>query len=185
MASAIEDVSGLPGETVSDQDGMKIGKIKQLYSAGDGESVMWVTVETSIGIANKREVFVPLARLKHEDEELRVPYTAQHIQSAPEVDADGELSEADDRALRDYYSIDLADQELRADNDSYAGQVPEEQGNPRRIDADDAREPERDTGEAHERLKAEDGDGQSGNGEGEGALRDRPRKATADDLFES
>src|SRR5437879_4831546 len=109
MASAIEDVSSLPGATVCDQDGMKIGKIKQLYSRGEGESVMWVTVETPIGIGNRREVFVPLARLKQEHDELRVPYSSQHIQSAPNVEAEEALSNGDDRALRDYYSIDLAD----------------------------------------------------------------------------
>jgi sporulation protein YlmC with PRC-barrel domain len=185
MASAIEDVSSLPGETVSDQDGMKIGKIKQLYSAGEGKSVMWVTVETSIGIGNKREVFVPLARLKQESDEIRVPYSSQHIQSAPAIDAGGELSAGEERALRDYYSIDLADQELRTDNDSYAGQVQEEEGNPRQIDAGDASEPERDRGEARERMRSEDSDSQSGNDGDHGALRDKPRKATADDLFES
>src|SRR5690348_18494912 len=118
MASAIKDVSTLPGETVCDQDGGKIGKVKSLYAAGDGESVMWVTIEISTGIGNKREVFVPLARLKHEHDEFRVPYSSQHIQSAPGIEAGEELSEGDDRALRNYYSIDLGDQEVRTDNDS-------------------------------------------------------------------
>jgi sporulation protein YlmC with PRC-barrel domain len=180
MASAIDDVSSLPGETVCDQDGMKIGKIKQLYSAGDGESVMWVTVESSIGIGNKREVFVPLARLKQEHDQLRVPYSSQHVQSAPEVEADEELSDGDDRALRDYYSIDLADQEVRTDNVSYAGQIQDEDGTARQIDAEQAREPERDTGEGAERMRAEGGD----EGDGDGGLEDKPRKATADDIVE-
>src|SRR5690348_12061210 len=116
MASAIEDVGKLPGETVCDQDGAKIGKVKRLYSSGEDGAVMWVTVEASLGIANKREVFVPLARLKQEHDELRVPYSARHVQSAPEIEAGDELSEGDDRALRDYYAIDLADQEVRTDN---------------------------------------------------------------------
>jgi hypothetical protein len=178
MASAIDDVSTLPGETVSDQDGRKIGKIKHLYSGGEGGAVMWVTVEISLGIGKKREVFVPLARLKHERDELRVPYSYQHIQNAPEVEPERELSEGQDRALRDYYSIDLGDQELRTDNDSYAGQVPEEDGAARQIDAEEATEPERDTGEAAERMRAENSEGTSG-----GGLDDKPRDATADDVF--
>lgn len=180
MASAIEDVSGLPGESVCDQDGMNIGKIKELYSAGDGDAVMWVTVETSIGVGNKREVFVPLARLKHENGELRVPYSTQHIQSAPEVESGKELSAGDDQALRSYYSIGFADEELRTDNDSYAGQVPEDDdGTARRLDAEEAREPERETGDARERIIAED---ESKDGD---ALPDKPRKATADDVVDS
>jgi hypothetical protein len=143
MASAIEDVSSLPGETVNDQDGLKIGKVKRLYSVGDDDSVMWVTVEASIGVGNKRDVFVPLARLKREHEELRVPYSAQHLQSSPEVEAGDELSEGDDRSLRDYYAIDLADQELRTDNEeSYANQIPDEQGTAREVDGDQAQSPQ-------------------------------------------
>jgi ribosomal 30S subunit maturation factor RimM len=176
MASAIENVGGLPGATVWDHEGAKIGKVKRLYAAGDGGAVMWVTVETSLGIDDKREVFVPLARLKHEDDELRVPYTTRHIQSAPEVEAGEALSEGDDRALRDYYSIDLADQELRTDNDSYAGQVPvAEEGSARQIEADDARAPERDTGEGAERMRAGEGDGGP-------QLSDKPRQPTVGDV---
>jgi hypothetical protein len=133
MASGIDDVRSLPGQTVSDQDGLKIGKIQQLYALGGDESVMWVTIKTSLGIGRDRQVFVPLARLKHEQGEVRVPYSVQHIQSAPEVEPDEELSEGDDRALRDFYSIDLADQELRTDNESYANRVPDEGGAPRRV----------------------------------------------------
>jgi ribosomal 30S subunit maturation factor RimM len=174
-ASAIEDVSALPDETVCDQDGAKIGKVKRLYAAGDSGTVMWVTVELSLGIGNKREVFVPLARLKQEHDELRVPYSARHIQSAPEIEVTEELSEGDDRALRDYYSIDLGDQELRTDNDSYAGQVPGEHGGARQVEPGDARAPERDTGEAAERMHSEAGDSE---------LADKPRKATAADVFD-
>ena len=179
-ASAIEDVSSLPGETLCDQDGMKIGKIKQLYSPGDGDAVMWVTVETTAGIGNKREVFVPLARLKHENDELRVPYSSQHIQSAPDVQAEEELSEGDDRALRDYYSIDLADQEVRTDNESYAAQIPDQDGSARQVDAEQASEPEQDAGEAAERMRAEVGEKE----DREDGLEDKPRKATADDIVE-
>jgi hypothetical protein len=174
MASAIEDVQGLPGETVCDQDGLKIGKIKQLYSAGDGDSVMWVTVETSLGVGNKRLLFIPLARLKHERDELRVPYSTQHVQSSPEVEAGEQLSEGDDQALRAFYSISLGDQEVRTDNDSYAGQVPDGDGPAEQIDAEQARAPERDTGQGAERMRAE-------NSRDEGA--DKTRKATADDVM--
>jgi ribosomal 30S subunit maturation factor RimM len=176
MASAIEDVSALPGETVCDQDGAKIGKVKRLYAAGDDGAVMWVTVETSLGIGNKREVFVPLARLKQDQDELRVPYSAKHIQSAPEIEAGEELSQGDDRALRDYYAIDLADQEVRTDNDSYAGQVPDEQGGAQQVEPDEASAPERDTGEGADRMRAEASDQQ---------LDDKPRKATAADVFDT
>lgn len=133
MASPIKDVNSLPGETVSDQEGRQIGKVKELYGIGREQAPMWVAIETATGFADSRIVFVPLARLKQEGDALRVPYSFQHIQSAPEVEAGDELSEGDDRALRDFYAIGVADQELRTDNESYAGQVPDEEGPAKRI----------------------------------------------------
>jgi len=110
----------------------KIGPIKDLYTVHDEDTPMWVSVETTIGIADKRVVFVPIARLKEEDDEIRVPYTAQRVQSSPEVEPEDELSSETDRILRDFYAIDHADQEIRTDNDSYAANVPEAGGEPRK-----------------------------------------------------
>ena len=124
MASPIEDVGSLPGKKVTDQQGRDVGEICEIYEQGGDP--MWVTVKSSTGMATDRLVFIPIARLKEEDDEIRVPYSVQHIQESPEASPDGELSEEQDRALRDFYSVDLGDQELRDSNDdSYAAQVPE------------------------------------------------------------
>jgi hypothetical protein len=122
-ARPIEDVGSLPGKKITDQQGRDVGEICEIYEQ-DGDP-MWVTVKSSTGMATDRVVFIPLARLKEENDELRVPYSIQHIQESPEADAEGELSEEHDRALRDYYSVDLGDGELRDSNDSYAAQVPD------------------------------------------------------------
>src|SRR5437588_8556386 len=47
MASAIEDVSSLPGETINDQDGRKLGEVKDIYAVGEDDTPMWVTVESA------------------------------------------------------------------------------------------------------------------------------------------
>ena len=133
MASPIEDVNSLPGESLHDQVGQKIGTIKDVYGTGDDGDAMWVTVEASTGLVSSRMVFVPVSRLKHEDDQVRVPYSAQRIERAPEVDPADELSPEDDRRLRDFYAIDLADQEVRTDNDSYAERVPDGDGPARRL----------------------------------------------------
>lgn len=107
MASAIEDVSSLPGEIVKDQEGRKVGEVKQIYAVGEDETPMWVTIEgQTAGIGNKRLLFVPLARLKHEADEIRVPYSFTHLQESPEVEPGDEVSAEDDRALRNYYAIE-------------------------------------------------------------------------------
>jgi sporulation protein YlmC with PRC-barrel domain len=126
-ASPIDDVSDLPGKAVFDQVGNKLGEVKQIYSK-DGDP-MWVTIEASTGLASDRLVFIPIARLKEEEGEIRVPYSSQHITESPEIEPVDELSEEDDRSLRAYYSVGIGDGELRTDNeDSYASRVPDGDG---------------------------------------------------------
>lgn len=154
MTAPIEDVSSLPGKKISDQAENPVGKVKEIY-ASDGYP-MWVAVEMSSGIAKRRTVFIPLARIKDEDGELRVPYSAQRIGDAPEVDSSDGISAECDRQLRDYYGIDTGDQELRADNKSYATLVPEEAGESKRVEnADELETPDADTrtDDSRERLR--------------------------------
>lgn len=129
MASAtpIEDPSSLPGETVYDQLGHKLGEVREVYSQGGAP--MWVTIDSSVGLSSNRVVFIPIARLKQEEDQVRVPYSAQHVNDSPEVDAEDELSEEDDHKLRAYYAVGIGDGELRDENDdSYASRVPDEDG---------------------------------------------------------
>ena len=183
MASAIEDVSSLPGETVNDQDGRKLGEVKEIYGVGDDETPMWVTVESATGLGRSRLIFVPLARIKKQDDEIRVPYSFDHIHDSPEVEPGGELSEEDDRALRAYYAIGAADQELVENAQSYASQVPDDDSPARKIDASSAEGPVREidetppaerAAEAYEKEREEKGEEEHRSG----------RSATADDIFE-
>ncbi len=154
MTAPIEDVSSLPGKKISDQAEKPLGKVSQIY-ATDGYP-MWVAVEMSSGIAQRRTVFIPLARIKDEDGELRVPYSAQRIGDAPEVDLSDGISAECDRQLRDYYGIDTGDQELRGDNKSYATLVPDEPGGAEPVEnVDELETPDADTrtDESRERLR--------------------------------
>jgi hypothetical protein len=154
MTAPIEDVSSLPGKKISDQAEKPIGKVKEIFATDDGYP-MWVAVEMSAGIGEKRIAFVPLARIKDENGELRVPYSQQRIGDAPEVEDGGAISAECDRKLRDYYGIDTGDQELRGDNNSYATLVPEEAGGAKRVeDAGELETPNADTrtDESRERL---------------------------------
>jgi hypothetical protein len=127
MTAPIDDVTSLPGRKVTDQEENTIGEIKDIYAIdGDGHP-MWVTLEGSTGgMGGKKTVFVPLARLKDEDGDLRMPYSKDHVLNTPEVDGSDGISDECDRLLRDHYGIDRADQELRSDNDSYGTLVPDE-----------------------------------------------------------
>ena len=181
-ASAIEDVSSLPGETVRDQDGRKLGEVKEIYAVGDSGTPMWVTVETPTGIGRTRRVFIPLARIKKEGDEIRTPYSFQHIQDSPEVEAGDELSEEDDRALRDFYSVGLADQEMVDNPQSYASQVPDEEEPARRADPDEIEGQVREISDKPPGERAREADDAARE---DGDEDDRKgRKATADDLLD-
>jgi hypothetical protein len=154
MTAPIEDVSSLPGKKISDQAENPIGEVKEIY-ASDGYP-MWVAVELSSSIAKRRLVFIPLARIKDEDGEFRVPYSAQRLGDAPEVDHSDGISAECDRELRDYYGIDTGDQELRTDNLSYATLVPEQAGRSALVEnVDELETPDADTRteESTERLR--------------------------------
>jgi hypothetical protein len=149
MTAAIDDVSSLPGKKIRDQAYVQVGKIKEIYATDDGYP-MWVAVEmsssTEDNLSGDRIVFIPLARLKVEQDELHVPYSKQRIAEAPEVDDGDGISAECDRALRDYYGIDAGDQEMRKDNDSYAARVPDEAGAASRVeDASSIETPDADT----------------------------------------
>lgn len=179
MASVIEDVSSLPGETVHDQEGRKFGDVKEIYAVGDGDTPMWVAVAASTGIGRSRLVFIPIARLKQEDDEIRAPYSLQHLHDSPEVEGE-ELSEEDDRTLRAYYAIGLADQEMVAGAQSYASQVPDEDGPARKVEASEVE------GQVRELDEREPGEAARAADEAEreqGDEGDEPRKATAEDVL--
>lgn len=155
-ASAIEDVSSLPGETVHDQEGRKLGEVKEIYAVGD-DVPMWVTVETPTGVGRSRLVFIPIARLKREDDEIRTPYSFQHLHDSPEVGGD-ELSAEDDRTLRSFYGIGLGDTEMVSSGRSYASQVPENEDPARKVEASTAEGMVRDLDERSPAERAEAAD---------------------------
>jgi hypothetical protein len=133
-AAPIEDPRELAGTSVYDQNGEKVGDVTQLYAPGGEGDPMWAMVELSQTGFRSRKVLIPLARLKHEDDEVRVPYSLARIAESPEVEAEEELSREDDEQLRAFYNLDRGAGELRADNDdSYAAQVPEGDEPSRRI----------------------------------------------------
>ena len=155
MTAPIEDLSSLPGKKVSDQQGTKIGEVKEIYAMGGDGQPMWVAVEGSFG-GDKRTVLIPIARLKEEDGEVGVPYSKDRIGEAPEVDVSDGISEESDLELRGYYGIGTGDQELRDDNKSYATLVPEETGEAKAVDDVEQLEmPDHDkrTDETRERLQ--------------------------------
>jgi len=96
-------ISMVIGQTLSTEDGTKIGKIGQVYVDEVHDQPEWITVNT--GLFGTNESFVPLAEASMTDGGLRVPYTKETIKDAPNVGADGHLSEAEERELYEHYNV--------------------------------------------------------------------------------
>src|SRR4051794_41807934 len=83
------------GRTVVDRDGDKIGRLEELYLDEDDRPA-WAAVAT--GLFGRRQSLVPLADLRPDGDDLRVPYEKDRVKDAPNVDPDDRLSgEEEDR----------------------------------------------------------------------------------------
>jgi uncharacterized protein (TIGR02271 family) len=98
----LEDIQTWRGMTAVDADGSKVGKIDEVYldrNSGDPE---WVTVNT--GLFGTRTSFAPISGAERVDDEIRLAYSKDQIKDAPSIDADGELSNEEERTLYDHYA---------------------------------------------------------------------------------
>jgi uncharacterized protein (TIGR02271 family) len=131
----LQDVRTWRGRALVDNDGNKIGKIDEIYldrQSGDPE---WVTVKT--GLLGTKSSFVPIGDAHPTgDDEVHVPYTKDQVKDAPSIDADGELTEDEERQLYQHYG--------RADYGDWTGEdrtrdldLPEEEDRERRFDRED------------------------------------------------
>jgi hypothetical protein len=155
MTAPIEDVSSLPGKKITDQEEVPVGEVKEIFATEDGFP-MWVSVELSEGMSKNRVAFIPLARIKDENGDLRVPYSKSKIADSPEVDDSEGISQECDFELRGYYGIGTGDQEMWSDNKGYSTMVQHESSPAERAeDADDLETPDPDqrTEESQERLE--------------------------------
>jgi uncharacterized protein (TIGR02271 family) len=91
------------GRTMIGSDGEKIGKISEIYEDPQTGKPEWATV--SSGLFGTKSNFVPLAGALPEGEDVRTQVTKDAVKGAPGVEADGELSEPEERRLFEYYNV--------------------------------------------------------------------------------
>ncbi|MHA3704603.1 DUF2382 domain-containing protein [Jatrophihabitans sp. YIM 134969] len=95
-------VDDLVGHTAIDRDGDKIGKIGQVYLDDQTQQPVWITVST--GLFGSNESFAPLYGATHVGDDLQLGVEKAQVKDAPNVDADGQLSEAEIDALYTHYA---------------------------------------------------------------------------------
>jgi uncharacterized protein (TIGR02271 family) len=101
--STIEDIKTWRGETLVDTEGSKIGSIEEVYVDTDSGEPEWLAVKT--GLFGSKLSFVPLADADRTDDAVRVPYDKAQVKDAPQIDADGALSEAEEAELYRHYGL--------------------------------------------------------------------------------
>ncbi len=91
------------GGNVLGSDGEKIGSVGQVYLDDQTGEPSWVTAKT--GLFGTSESFVPLQGADVEGNDVRVPYTKQHVKDAPRIESDGNLSPEEEDRLYSHYEI--------------------------------------------------------------------------------
>lgn len=99
------DAQEVMGSTVFGADGGKIGKVGSVFVDDNSGIPEFATVRT--GLFGKRESFVPMGGARFGDDELTVPYDADRIKNAPNVDVDdGRLTPQEAAEIYSYYGTD-------------------------------------------------------------------------------
>ena len=106
-----ENLDNLEGQTASDVNGAKIGKIGQVYVDDQSGQPLWVTVNT--GLFGTKETFAPLYGSSTSDNGLQLAVTKDMVKDAPGVEPDGHISDSENDALYTYYDGYLGDSTAR------------------------------------------------------------------------
>jgi PRC-barrel domain/Domain of unknown function (DUF2382) len=105
-APDIDTALGWRGRTVRDRAGDKLGTIAELYLDSDEQRPAWAGVKR--GLLRGRETVVPIGEVEEVDGDLRLPYDAELVDAAPDVDPDVELTPEQEQALHEHFGRDWA-----------------------------------------------------------------------------
>lgn len=92
----------LEGNTVISSDGEKVGKVADVYFDEQTGVPEWGLVTT--GLFGSRHSFVPLTTAELGDE-VRLQVTKAQVESAPNIDDDGELTQDEEAQLASHYGM--------------------------------------------------------------------------------
>ena len=97
----LDTVLAWRGRTVVDRNGDKVGKIGELYLDEETDRPAYAGVRT--GLFGRNESIIPLSAVTERDDELVVPYDADHVRDAPSLDPDAALVPEDADRLAAHY----------------------------------------------------------------------------------
>ena len=92
------------GRTVVDRDGDKIGSVEEIYLDDQTGAPEWLLVKT--GLFGTKSTFIPMRDAQPEgDDSVRVPFEKAQVKDAPNIDADQELSQAQEQEIYSHYGM--------------------------------------------------------------------------------
>src|SRR4051794_29032274 len=97
----IDTVLGWRGRTVRDVNGEKIGTLGDVFLDQDSDVPAWGGVRT--GLFGRNESFVPLEEMREDGDDIVVPYSAEQVKEAPNVEPDVALTAAEEDRLFAHY----------------------------------------------------------------------------------
>jgi uncharacterized protein (TIGR02271 family) len=98
------DVQAWIDRQVVGSDDDKIGKVGQIYVDHESGEPKFLAVKT--GLFGSNVSFVPIDQARESGDAVAVPYTKDQVKDAPNIDADAELSEAEEQRLYEHYDLD-------------------------------------------------------------------------------
>lgn len=96
-----QDVNEVIGSDAYDPDGVRVGRVGQVFLDDKDDEPTWVTVDT--GGSGAGESFVPLDGASFDGDRLVVAYPKDRIASAPHVGDQDHLTPAEEERLHDHY----------------------------------------------------------------------------------
>ncbi len=103
-APSVEEVRAWLGRVMVDRDGNRLGEITDIYLDRETDRPEWAVVRT--GLFGLRSSFVPLAEASGVGDQIQVPHERSLVKGAPNIEADGQLSEAEEAELYRHYGLD-------------------------------------------------------------------------------
>lgn len=103
----LEQVQSMRGEKLHGSDGDKIGEIADIYLDRQTGEPEWLAVKT--GLFGSNLSFVPIREARAGEDGVTVPYDKDKVKDAPNVEADGELSEQEEQQLYRHYGLEWGD----------------------------------------------------------------------------
>lgn len=92
-----------------DRTGEKIGTIREIYYDRETGRPEWLTVTT--GLFGMKSNFAPITGSTQQDDGLRLDVTEDLLKDAPSIDAEEQLSDAEEQRLYSHYGITQAGEE--------------------------------------------------------------------------